>query len=191
MKKWFIAAGFFMAMSSAGLGHAAEQAASAEAPPAVVGNLQAIIGHWTGTAKMKVPEQEEQILSVTVDCSETAGGAGLLCQDTMTGAGMNYLETDLIGHDARTGQVRWFSLASSGEMYEYVGKWNSEKKFSANYTGQVAGRSVLVDISMELTEASGLIVQSAATVAGNKAQSMTTTLMKSKDDKEVLKHKGE
>lgn len=179
MKKWFFTAGLLVAMSCAGIAQAEEQATPPAPPPAVAGNLQAFVGHWTGTGKMKVPGQEEQVLSVTVDCSETAGGTGILCQDVMTGVGVNYLETDIIGYDARSGRIRWFSITSSGEMHDYSGEWKDEKKFAVNYTGKIADRTVSVDLSMALTGPSGLTVQSAATVEGQQAQSMTATLSKS------------
>lgn len=184
MNKSLIIAGLFIAASFAGAARAeGEQSAPAVTPPAGALQLQAFTGYWTGTGEMKVPGQETQVINVTVECTDTAAGWGILCKDAMTGKGVNYHETDIMGFDMQSSLVHWFAITNSGELHDHAGQWTGDKRFSVNYTGKIGEKSISEDISMELTGASGLTVKSVAKVDGQESESMTATLTKAKKPK--------
>ncbi|TAL28119.1 MAG: DUF1579 domain-containing protein [Alphaproteobacteria bacterium] len=185
MKKYLVIAGFLAAIFIAGMVRAAteEQApvegkAPARVLPVEATRLQAFTGHWAGTGRMKVPDQEGQTFSVAIDCAEAAAGWGILCQSMMTGVGIHYLGTDIIGYDLRTSRIRWYSITSAGEMVDYTGLWRDDKSFVVNFSGKVEGRSVSLDLSMALPSPSDLTVKSVATVEGREGQTMTVNLSK-------------
>ena len=183
MKRYFIIAGLFAALFIA-CDAPAETAEKAHARvlPVEATQLQAFTGHWTGTGRMKTPEQEGQTFSVSMDCAEAAAGWGILCQSVMTGVGIHYLGTDIIGYDLRTSRIRWYSITCAGEMVDYTGLWRDDKSFVVNFSGRVEDKSVSLDLSMALASKSELTIKSVAAVEGREGQTMTVTLSKRKTE---------
>jgi hypothetical protein len=186
MKKYLVIAGLVAAVLMAGAVRAeTEEKAPARVLPIEATQLQAFTGRWSGTGNMKLPDQEGQTFSVSIDCAEAASGWGILCQSIMTGVGIDYRGTDIIGYDRRTSRIRWYSITSAGEMVDYTGLWRDDKSFVVNFTGKVEGRSVSLDLSMALPSPSELTIKSVATVEGQEGQAMTVNL--SKQDAKDLK----
>ena len=184
MKTSFVMAGILALACWSTAAVAADEQPAPPAPPAGALKLHAFVGHWTGTGEMAEYGKDKSTINVDMTCVEAAGGWGIRCDDAMTGQGMNYLETDLMGYDARDNQSHWYAVTNSGEVHDHVAQWKDDANFLANHTDIAGDHKISEDITLQLKSPTQLEAKSTVTVDGKESQSLTMTLTKSGKDKD-------
>jgi hypothetical protein len=103
------------------------QLASAEDAPKPAPQLEAIrslIGSWSGKGTLMSGGKTHSI-SMTYDCVESAGSAGVKCRATMTGIpGFTYMLDDLWGYSPQDGLTHWYTVTNAGEVHDHRGHFD-------------------------------------------------------------------
>jgi hypothetical protein len=83
--------------------------------------LQRLVGTWLAKGATFTMAGKAQKVDITIACSATAGGHGVLCQTKIAAPGMVIEETDLFGYDAAQQRYHWFAVTSMGDTHDHVG----------------------------------------------------------------------
>ena len=175
MKKTLIVCGILALASFSAAAFAADEQ---PAPPAGALKLHAFVGHWTGTGQLSEYGKDTATINVDMTCAEVAGGWGVRCDDAMTGSGMNYLESDLMGYDAGSNKAHWYAVTNSGDVHDHVAQWQDDTNFLANHTEMAGDRKISEDITLQLKTPTQMQAKSSMTVDGKESQALTMTLTK-------------
>jgi hypothetical protein len=90
-------------------------------PAPQVEAIRGFIGSWAGKGTM-MTEGKTLPVSVTYDCTESSGGAGVKCKFVLTGIpGFTYMLDDLWGYSAQDGLVHWYAVTNAGEVHDHRG----------------------------------------------------------------------
>jgi hypothetical protein len=137
----------------------------ADAPEAVKGMAEALVGKWTGTGSVTMGADSAPMTG-TWDCALGSGGYGVTCKLDAEVAGLGKLaETDLFGYDAATGLYHWFSVTNTGEVHDHAGSCDG-KVTTFQVQGATDGRLFVERITFEPQADGGLRIVSVTTENG-------------------------
>jgi hypothetical protein len=145
--------------------------------------LGVLAGRWTGTGEIREPGKEIQLVTVTLNCTDAAGGSGIHCEESIIGKDINYLASSVMGFDARSGLIHWYVVSNDGQTHDRAGQWKDDKEFIANSAISVAGKPATEDITLEITSAGAIKELAVTASAGAPARTMTLELKKSGKEK--------
>lgn len=128
---------------------ATANAGSGTKVPKEIKKLRAMVGHWRGTASLKMGGQSAR-LTMSINCKVASGGYGISCKSRFAGAGMVQHETDLFGYDAGAGKYHWFAVTSSGETHDHVADRPAGNTFYWVYRGTQGGKRFVERIKMDI-----------------------------------------
>lgn len=93
-------------------------------PAPQVAAIRSLIGSWTGKGTM-MTEGKTHPTTVTWDCAESTGTAGVKCKFVMTGLpGFTYMFDDLWGYSAQDGLTHWYTVTNAGEVHDHRGHFD-------------------------------------------------------------------
>jgi hypothetical protein len=97
-------------------------ASAQDAKPAPqVEAIRSLIGNWTGKGSV-TSEGKTHPVTVTYDCAESAGAAGVKCRFSMSGLpGFTYQFDDLWGYSSQDGLTHWYVVTNAGEVHDHRG----------------------------------------------------------------------
>src|SRR5688572_5743865 len=102
---------------------AASQTARAEDPkPAPqLEAIRSLIGSWAGRGALTT-EGKTHPITMTYDCTESAGAAGVKCRAVINGIpGFTYTFDDLWGYSAQDKLTHWYTVTNAGEVHDHRG----------------------------------------------------------------------
>jgi hypothetical protein len=103
---------------------AAARAEDAPKPGPQVESIRSLIGSWSGKGSM-MSEGKNHAITVTSDCTESAGAAGVKCRWVLTGLpGFTYTFDDLWGYSAQDGLTHWYTVTNAGEVHDHRGHFD-------------------------------------------------------------------
>jgi len=86
--------------------------------------IRSLIGSWTGKGSMTSEGKTHQ-LTMTYDCMESAGSAGVKCKAVMTGIpGFTYVFDDLWGYSPQDKLTHWYVITNAGEVHDHRGHFD-------------------------------------------------------------------
>jgi hypothetical protein len=99
--------------------------ADAPAKPAPqVEAIRTLIGSWSGKGSM-TSEGKTLSLTMTYDCVESSGAAGVRCRAVINGIpGFTYQFDDLWGYSAQDGLTHWYVVTNAGEVHDHRGHFD-------------------------------------------------------------------
>ncbi len=105
--------------------------AKGSADPKLPKEVQAIhcmVGSWTAKNATVNLDGKKRKGDMTITCSPTAGGFGVLCTTKITVEGLgSFDETDLFGWNPQSQTYHWYAVTSMGESHDHVAKPPTEK----------------------------------------------------------------
>lgn len=88
--------------------------------------IRSLIGNWAGKGSM-MTEGKTLPVSVTWNCVESTGSAGVKCKFVMTGLpGFTYQFDDLWGFSPQDGLTHWYTVTNAGEVHDHRGHFGPE-----------------------------------------------------------------
>lgn len=101
--------------------HVADAGDPPAKPAPQVEAIRSLIGSWTGKGSLTSEGKTHQ-LTMTYDCTESAGAAGVKCRGVMNGIpGFTYTFDDLWGYSAQDGLTHWYVITNAGEVHDHRG----------------------------------------------------------------------
>jgi hypothetical protein len=86
--------------------------------------IRSLIGSWTGKGSV-TQEGKTYPLTMTYDCAESSGAAGVKCKAVMTGLpGFTYVFDDLWGYSAQDKLTHWYVVTNAGEVHDHRGHFD-------------------------------------------------------------------
>ena len=86
--------------------------------------IRTLIGNWAGKGSV-TSEGKTHAVSVTYDCAESTGAAGVKCKYVMTGIpGFTYQFDDLWGYSGQDGLTHWYVVTNAGEVHDHRGHFD-------------------------------------------------------------------
>src|SRR5262245_8689324 len=98
--------------------------AHADAPKPQLEALRSLIGSWTGKGTLDTDGKTHQ-LTMTWDCVESSGAAGVRCKATLLCIpNFTYQFDDLWGYSAQDGLTHWYTVTNAGEVHDHRGHFD-------------------------------------------------------------------
>ena len=86
--------------------------------------IRSLIGSWTGKGSMMTEGKTHQI-TMTYDCTESAGAAGVKCKCVINGIpGFAYTFDDLWGYSEQDKLTHWYTVTNAGEVHDHRGHFD-------------------------------------------------------------------
>ncbi len=86
--------------------------------------IRTLIGSWTGKGTLTT-EGKTHAITMTYDCAESAGSAGVKCTCRITGIpGFTYTFDDLWGYSAQDKLTHWYTVTNAGEVHDHRGHFD-------------------------------------------------------------------
>jgi hypothetical protein len=93
-------------------------------PAPQVEAIRSLIGSWSGKGSM-TSEGKTFPITMTYDCAESAGGAGVKCTCVMNGIpGFTYTFDDLWGYSPQDKLTHWYAVTNAGEVHDHRGHFD-------------------------------------------------------------------
>jgi hypothetical protein len=90
-------------------------------PAPQIQELKKWIGKWQGKGSL-TSEGKTHAVTMTYDCHESTGAAGVRCSATIVGIpGFTYQFDDLWGYSAADKLVHWYTVTNAGEVHDHRG----------------------------------------------------------------------
>jgi hypothetical protein len=87
--------------------------------------IRTLIGGWTGKGTLTTEGKTHQI-TMTYDCMESAGSAGVRCRAVINGIpGFTYTFDDLWGYSAQDKLTHWYVVTNAGEVHDHRGHFDT------------------------------------------------------------------
>lgn len=88
--------------------------------------IRGLIGSWTGKGSMTT-EGKTYPITMTYECAESAGGAGVKCTCVINGIpGFTYTFDDLWGYSAQDKLTHWYTVTNAGEVHDHRGHFDKD-----------------------------------------------------------------
>lgn len=124
--------------------------AAAEDPPKDLARMLAMEGGWTAQGQMSVGDKSYAMTYKAV-FKKTADGSGLTMEESFDSPDLGKMRgMNLIGYDANTKTIRWFTVDNMGTSHEHKGVWTSDTHFSMDFHGKRDGKKYDEEITMDL-----------------------------------------
>jgi hypothetical protein len=86
--------------------------------------IRSLIGSWTGKGTL-MTEGKTHPITMTYDCIESAGSAGVKCKAVLNGIpGFTYTFDDLWGYSAQDKLTHWYAVTNAGEVHDHRGHFD-------------------------------------------------------------------
>lgn len=116
--------GSLLALAATSL--AIPQVASADDPKLApqLAAIRSLIGTWSGKGTL-MSEGKTHPITMTYECAESSGGAGVKCKAAIDGIpGFAYVFDDLWGYSAQDGLTHWYTVTNAGEVHDHRGHFD-------------------------------------------------------------------
>lgn len=86
-----------------------------------LGEIRRLVGNWSGKGTIHT-EGKSHGVTMTWDCVESSGAAGVRCKGQINGLpGFTYQFDDLWGYSDVDRLVHWFTVTNAGEVHDHRG----------------------------------------------------------------------
>jgi hypothetical protein len=83
--------------------------------------IKRLVGKWSGKGTM-FAEGKTHAVTMTWDCVESSGAAGVRCRGQINGLpGFTYLFDDLWGYSEADKLAHWYTVTNAGEVHDHRG----------------------------------------------------------------------
>ena len=87
--------------------------------------IRGLIGNWTGKGSMTT-EGKTFPVTMTFDCVESSGAAGVRCKAAILGIpNFTYQFDDLWGYSPQDGLTHWYTVTNAGEVHDHRGHFDA------------------------------------------------------------------
>jgi hypothetical protein len=100
------------------------RAEDASKPAPQLEAIRSLIGSWSGKGSI-TSEGKTVPVTMTFDCVESVGAAGVKCRSVITGIpGFTYMMDDLWGYSPQDGLTHWYTVTNAGEVHDHRGHFD-------------------------------------------------------------------
>ena len=137
--------------------------------------LQPLIGTFEGNLSL-VAFGERAAMRARVECEVVGGGSGVSCALTGRSPGPLYVEADLFGVDALTGDIHFYAISNAGDAHDHVGAFTASNVLDFTYAWTADGVSWAESIRFQFQADGSIVFHSLVTADGAEAIVLAGTL---------------
>jgi hypothetical protein len=137
-----------------------------------------LLGHWTGSGKLIVGNDEPMDLTIDLNCGEAANGWAVHCDMIAKNPNMTIYESDLMGVDPITGMGHWYAITDQGDAHDHIVEWKDANDMSASYSWKQDGKQMAENVSMKFDGGNTIDFSSVITADGEKMTAFSGKMTK-------------